>query len=140
MRDHTLLIPSHSLPCLFPPARSEFIFDFDRPFEVHDDVEILKHMGLTLGIEDGSCTDEQLELAKTLVPAALTQYLDEMVAEARNPKPAAAATAAASGGAAAAAGEGAVEGSVATAAAGGDADDKEEHGDDGRPAAKHAKR
>jgi hypothetical protein len=50
---------------------------------VHDDVEILKHMGLTLGIEDGSCTDEQLAEAKKLVPSALVGYLDEIVAEAR---------------------------------------------------------
>ena len=90
-----------------PSPRSEYIFDFDRPFEVHDDVEILKHMGLTLGIEDGSCTPEQLAEAKKLVPSALESYLDEIVAEARQARggsgAAAAAPATSTAGAAAAA-------------------------------------
>lgn len=50
---------------------------------MHDDLEILKEMGLTLNVDDGTCTKEQLDLAKSLVPSSLTHYVDEMVAVAR---------------------------------------------------------
>ena len=39
-------------------CRSEYFFNFDSPFEIHDDIEILKRMGLTFGLGTGGCTLE----------------------------------------------------------------------------------
>ena len=36
-------------------ARSEYFFNFDAPFEIHDDIEILRRMGLTFGLGTGAC-------------------------------------------------------------------------------------
>lgn len=44
-------------------------------FEIHDDVEVLKRMGLAFGLESGRCSPEQLKIAKTLVPKALQPYV-----------------------------------------------------------------
>jgi hypothetical protein len=38
--------------------RSEYVFDFNKPFSIHDDVEVLKRLGLTLGLDDGSATPQ----------------------------------------------------------------------------------
>ena len=35
---------------LIPPVhRMEYLFNFDDTFEIHDDIEVLKRMGLALG-------------------------------------------------------------------------------------------
>ena len=34
------------------------MFNFDGTFEIHDDIEVLKRMGLALGLDKGECTDE----------------------------------------------------------------------------------
>lgn len=65
--------------CQMAPDRSEYFFDFDKPFEIHDDIEILKRMGLANNIESGRCTAEGLAEAEKLVPAALVPYLHAMV-------------------------------------------------------------
>ena len=39
-------------------GRSEYFFNFDQPFEIHDDIEILRRMGLTFGLGTGACTPE----------------------------------------------------------------------------------
>lgn len=35
---------------LFSFLRSEYLFKFEDKFEIHDDVEVLKRMGLLLGL------------------------------------------------------------------------------------------
>uniref|UniRef100_A0A4W5QRX7 E2F/DP family winged-helix DNA-binding domain-containing protein n=1 Tax=Hucho hucho TaxID=62062 RepID=A0A4W5QRX7_9TELE len=45
------------------------------PFEIHDDIEILKHMGMSLGLESGKCTADNLVLAKSLIPRSLEIYV-----------------------------------------------------------------
>ncbi|KAL0173649.1 hypothetical protein M9458_029617, partial [Cirrhinus mrigala] len=49
----------------------EYLFNFDNTFEIHDDVEILKRMGMSLGLENGTCSPENLSMAKSLVPKSL---------------------------------------------------------------------
>ena len=58
--------------------RTEYHFTFDNVFEICDDVQVLKKLGLTLGLDDGSCTPEDLQLAKELMPKSLEGLLDGM--------------------------------------------------------------
>lgn len=60
---------------LIPPNRCEYLFNFDNTFEIHDDVEILKRMGMSLGLENGTCSPENLNMAKSLVPKSLEAYV-----------------------------------------------------------------
>lgn len=60
---------------LIPPNRCEYLFNFDNTFEIHDDVEILKRMGMSLGLENGTCSPENLNMAISLVPKSLEAYV-----------------------------------------------------------------
>lgn len=63
---------SHSF---FPSYRFEYLFNFDSTFEIHDDTEVLKRMGMSLGLETGKCSSADLRAAKSLVPKALESYV-----------------------------------------------------------------
>lgn len=56
----------------------EYLFNFDGTFEIHDDIEVLKRMGLALGLDKGECTDEDVEKAKSVLPKALGIYVDQI--------------------------------------------------------------
>jgi len=55
--------------------RSEYLFNFDRTFEIHDDIEVLKRMGLSFGLEKGHCTSGDLSQALRMVPKSLEPYV-----------------------------------------------------------------
>ena len=55
--------------------RSEYLFNFDEAFEIHDDIEVLKRMGLSYGLEKGECTDQNLQIARNMVPKSLEPYV-----------------------------------------------------------------
>ena len=55
--------------------RFEYLFNFDNTFEIHDDIEVLKRMGMAFGLEKGQCTHGDLERARCMVPKALDQYV-----------------------------------------------------------------
>lgn len=38
----------------------EYLFTFDDTFEIHDDIEVLKRMGMALGLHKANCTEENL--------------------------------------------------------------------------------
>ena len=61
--------------CCVVCARHEYLFKFDNTFEIHDDIEVLKRMGLSLGLEMGRCSQENLAKALKLVPKALQPYV-----------------------------------------------------------------
>uniref|UniRef100_A0A3P8YLD4 Transcription factor n=1 Tax=Esox lucius TaxID=8010 RepID=A0A3P8YLD4_ESOLU len=63
------------IDCSISSDKCEYLFNFDNTFEIHDDVEILKRMGMSLGLESGKCTADNLVLAKSLVPRSLETYL-----------------------------------------------------------------
>lgn len=44
-------------------------------FEIHDDIEVLKRMGMACGLEVGKCSVEDLKVARSLVPKALEPYV-----------------------------------------------------------------
>lgn len=56
-------------------CRFEYLFNFDNTFEIHDDSEVLKRMGMSFGLEAGKCSAEDLRTAKSLVPKALEGYI-----------------------------------------------------------------
>ncbi|EHB02320.1 Transcription factor Dp-2 [Heterocephalus glaber] len=71
----TLLLP---VMCVSQPKLFEYLFNFDNTFEIHDDIEVLKRMGMSFGLESGKCSLEDLKLAKSLVPKALESYITDI--------------------------------------------------------------
>lgn len=44
-------------------------------FEIHDDIEVLKRMGMAYNLEKGQCSESQLDEARRMVPKALESYV-----------------------------------------------------------------
>ncbi|KAJ7416958.1 Transcription factor Dp-2 [Pitangus sulphuratus] len=63
------------IDCSISSDKFEYLFNFDNTFEIHDDSEVLKRMGMSLGLEAGKCSAEDLRTAKSLVPKALEGYI-----------------------------------------------------------------
>lgn len=54
--------------------RFEYLFNFDNAFEIHNDIEILKRMGVVSNDvldEGGSLTDKELDEIKTIIPKSV---------------------------------------------------------------------
>nr|CAB3266920.1 Dp-1 Transcription factor [Phallusia mammillata] len=66
------------IDCSISNDKYEYMFNFDNTFEIHDDIEVLKRMGMAYGLESGNCSEENLRTAQTLLPPALKPYLQEM--------------------------------------------------------------
>ncbi|OCT92523.1 hypothetical protein XELAEV_180155791mg [Xenopus laevis] len=66
------------IDCSISNDKFEYLFNFDNTFEIHDDIEVLKRMGMACGLESGNCSAEDLKTAKSLVPKALEPYVTEM--------------------------------------------------------------
>ncbi|XP_076139034.1 transcription factor Dp-2 isoform X1 [Alosa pseudoharengus] len=66
------------IDCSISSDKCEYLFNFDNTFEIHDDIEVLKRMGMSLGLESGSCTAEGLSLARSLLPKSLQCYVTAM--------------------------------------------------------------
>nr|XP_048719629.1 transcription factor Dp-2 isoform X4 [Caretta caretta] len=66
------------IDCSISSDKFEYLFNFDNTFEIHDDIEVLKRMGMSFGLEAGKCSAEDLRTAKLLVPKALESYVTDM--------------------------------------------------------------
>ncbi|KAK2817886.1 hypothetical protein Q7C36_021819 [Tachysurus vachellii] len=66
------------IDCSISNDKFEYLFNFDNMFEIHDDIEVLKRMGMALGLDSGKCTAENLKIARTLIPKALEPFLSDM--------------------------------------------------------------
>ncbi|XP_053563728.1 transcription factor Dp-1 isoform X2 [Bombina bombina] len=66
------------IDCSISNDKFEYLFNFDNTFEIHDDIEVLKRMGMACGLESGTCSAEDLKTARSLVPKALEPYVTEM--------------------------------------------------------------
>ncbi|XP_066562430.1 transcription factor Dp-1b isoform X1 [Amia ocellicauda] len=66
------------IDCSISNDKFEYLFNFDNTFEIHDDIEVLKRMGMACGLEAGKCSPEDLKTARSLVPKALEPYVTEM--------------------------------------------------------------
>ena len=85
----------------------EYLFTFDDTFEIHDDIEVLKRMGMALGLNEATCTEENLAKvcliillicedklmfyfysvkAKSYVPKALEHYVDQLASGQAEPQ------------------------------------------------------
>ena len=47
-----------NINCQMAGDKQEYYFDFNQPFEIHDDMEVLKRMGLGPDLENGTCSAE----------------------------------------------------------------------------------
>ena len=56
--------------------RSEYVFNFDHVFELHQDFQVLKKMGLDFDLSSGSCTAHGLSQAKSMLPKVFEPTLD----------------------------------------------------------------
>ncbi|CAK5075010.1 unnamed protein product [Meloidogyne enterolobii] len=59
--------------------KTMYWFNFDRPFEIHDDIEVLKRLGLAYGIERDEVPAEHVPHIKACLPPALRDYVDQIV-------------------------------------------------------------
>ncbi|KAF0293199.1 Transcription factor Dp-1 [Amphibalanus amphitrite] len=62
-------------------VRTEYLFNFDDAFEIHDDIEVLQRMGMALGLENGTSTEADLQKAKSMLPPPLAAFLDQVARE-----------------------------------------------------------
>eukprot|EP00794_Sanderia_malayensis_P010895 gene10895-12053_t len=66
------------IDCSISNDKSEYLFNFNNMFEIHDDIEVLKRMGMAMGLEKGQCSQDKLSIAKAMVPKALEPYVRQM--------------------------------------------------------------
>lgn len=73
------------IDCSISNDKTEYLFTFDNTFEIHDDIEVLKRMGLALGLEKedshSPIKKAKLDKARTMLAEGLRCELDEMVEE-----------------------------------------------------------
>ncbi|KJE89958.1 Tfdp2 protein [Capsaspora owczarzaki ATCC 30864] len=66
------------IDCQMEEDRTEYFFNFKQAFEVHDDIEVLKRMGMARGLNNKSSTAEDLAAIEQLVDEKLMPYIEEM--------------------------------------------------------------
>ncbi|EFA02984.2 transcription factor Dp-1 [Tribolium castaneum] len=66
------------IDCSISNDKKEYVFKFNDKFEIKDDVEVLKSIGMLMGLESGKCTPENLERIKKMVPKSLESYVDQL--------------------------------------------------------------
>ena len=57
-------------------CRSEYVFNFDNAFELHNDIDVLKKMGLDCGLHSGKWGADDLRLAKSMLPKGFESTVD----------------------------------------------------------------
>ncbi|XP_014358351.2 transcription factor Dp-1 isoform X1 [Papilio machaon] len=66
------------IDCSISNDKTEYMFNFNKRFQIHDDIDILKRMGLLYGLEKGECSEEELRKVKSMVPKSLEVYVEQM--------------------------------------------------------------
>lgn len=69
-----------NVECSVSSDKSEFLFSFDKKFEIHDDFEILKKLNLACSLETTNPTAEEVKTAKSFLPTLHQHYVDEIIA------------------------------------------------------------
>jgi len=67
------------IDCSISHDKMEYMLNFNDKFEIHDDMYVLKQIGLLMGIVDGTCTSESVEKVKSILPKMLHEYVDSIV-------------------------------------------------------------
>ncbi|VDL63784.1 unnamed protein product [Hymenolepis diminuta] len=65
-----------AIDCNISKDKLEYFFNFDQPFEVRDEVDTLKRMGLTLRLGSPQCTQEEYNQCLELIPPSLRFYVE----------------------------------------------------------------
>nr|CDJ84513.1 Transcription factor E2F dimerisation partner (TDP) and Transcription factor DP domain containing protein [Haemonchus contortus] len=68
-----------TVDCAVSGDRSEFLFNFDQSFEVHDDFEALKRLGYSYGLEHNTLNPEMMEHIDEFIPPALRGYIPKIL-------------------------------------------------------------
>ncbi|KAJ1357143.1 Transcription factor dpl-1 [Parelaphostrongylus tenuis] len=68
-----------AVDCAVSGDRSEFLFHFDQPFEVHDDFEALKRLGYSYGLEHNQLNPDMVEHIDEFIPPALRGYIPKIL-------------------------------------------------------------
>ena len=50
--------------------------NFDQPFQIHDNMEVVKRMGMAFGLETNTCSQKNLDIFRTMVSKELHPYLE----------------------------------------------------------------
>ncbi|VVC32613.1 Transcription factor DP, C-terminal,Winged helix-turn-helix DNA-binding domain,E2F/DP family, winged-helix [Cinara cedri] len=66
------------IDCSISQDKKEYLFGFSNSYEIVEDMDLLKSMNLSLGLNTGTSTAEQLEKAKSCVPKKLHEFLSRM--------------------------------------------------------------
>ncbi|CAG5021875.1 unnamed protein product [Parnassius apollo] len=66
------------IDCSISNDKTEYMFNFNKRFQIHDDIDILKRMGLLFGLDKGECTEDDLNKVKNMVPKSLEVYVEQM--------------------------------------------------------------
>uniref|UniRef100_A0A5K3F721 E2F_TDP domain-containing protein n=2 Tax=Mesocestoides corti TaxID=53468 RepID=A0A5K3F721_MESCO len=64
------------IDCNISKDKLEYLFNFDQPFELRDEVDTLKRMGLTLRLGSPQCTQEEYNQCLELIPPSLRFYVE----------------------------------------------------------------
>lgn len=54
----------------------EYLFQFNDKFEINDDQEVLKSIGMLMGLDRGEVNPDDLEKLKRLVPKAFEDFVE----------------------------------------------------------------
>lgn len=71
--------------CSISNDKMEYVFQFSDKFEISDDLEILKQIGMLHGLDNGKCSKEDLERIKTLIPESLWPYVEKLATGSKDP-------------------------------------------------------
>ncbi|XP_067128503.1 transcription factor Dp-2 isoform X2 [Centruroides vittatus] len=66
------------IDCSISNDKMEYLFNFDNTFEIHDDIEVLKRMGLALNLDTGNPSSADIAKARLMVPKSLESYIVQM--------------------------------------------------------------
>lgn len=64
------------IDCNISNDKLEYLFNFDQAFEIRDEVDTLKKMGLTLRLGSHQCTQEEYNQCLELVPSSIRFYVE----------------------------------------------------------------
>nr|VZI09161.1 unnamed protein product [Spirometra erinaceieuropaei] len=64
------------IDCNISSDKLEYLFNFDQAFEIRDEVDTLKRMGLTLRLGSAQCTQEEYNQCLELIPPSLRFYVE----------------------------------------------------------------
>ena len=64
------------IDCNIANDKMEYLFNFDQAFEIRDDIETLKRLGLSLNLDNGTASEEEFTQCYEQVPLSLRFYVE----------------------------------------------------------------